>query len=117
MNDDFNSPILIAQLFDAVKYINAVKNGHQQIDENTKKQLFEKMDVFIFEVLGLKKDRQQQPVQNKEQLNDIVELLIDLRNSARDNKDFKTSDQIRDKLKDIGITLKDSKEGTDYFIQ
>ena len=117
MNDDFNSPILIAQLFDAVKYINAVKNGHQQIDENTKKQLFEKMDVFIFEVLGLKKDRQQQPVQNKEQLNDIVELLIDLRNSARDNKDFKTSDQIRDKLKDIGITLKDSKEGTDYLIQ
>lgn len=117
MNDDFNSPILIAQLFEAVKYINAVKNGKQEIDEKTKSLLQEKMSAFIFDVLGLIQDDQKQQSENPEQLNKTVELLIDLRNSARENKDFNTSDKIRDALKNLGIQLKDTKEGTDYLIE
>ena len=117
MNDDFNSPILIAQLFEAVKFINAVKNGKQEIDEKTKSLLQEKMSAFIFDVLGLIKDDQKQQSENPEQLNKTVELLIDLRNSARENKDFNTSDKIRDALKNLGIQLKDTKEGTDYLIE
>ena len=117
MNDDFNSPILIAQLFEAVKYINAVKNGKQEIDEKTKSLLQEKMSAFIFDVLGLIQDDQRQQSENPEQLNKTVELLIDLRNSARENKDFNTSDKIRDALKNLGIQLKDTKEGTDYLIE
>ncbi len=117
MNDDFNSPILIAQLFEAVKYINAVKNGQQQIDEKTKKELLDTMTAFIFDVLGLKEVDQQQDSKSADQLNKTVELLINLRNSARDNKEFETSDQIRNALKAMGISLKDSKEGTDFTIQ
>lgn len=117
MNDDFNSPILIAQLFEAVKFINAVKNGKQEIDEKTKSLLQEKMSAFIFDVLGLIQDDQKQQSENPEQLNKTVELLIDLRNSARENKDFNTSDKIRDALKNLGIQLKDTKEGTDYLIE
>ncbi len=117
MNDDFNSPILIAHLFEAVKYINAVKNGKQEIDEKTKSLLQEKMSAFIFDVLGLIQDDQKQQSENPEKLNKTVELLIDLRNSARENKDFNTSDKIRDALKNLGIQLKDTKEGTDYLIE
>ena len=115
MNDDFNSPLLIAQLFDAVKYINAVKSGKQTIDQKTKTLLIEKFNAFIFDVLGLKEQQETQS-QQTDQLDKTLALLIELRNTARENKDFQTSDRIRDGLNTIGIQLKDGKEGTEYII-
>ncbi|WP_034889415.1 cysteine--tRNA ligase [Gillisia sp. Hel_I_29] len=115
MNDDFNSPILIANLFEAVKLVNGIKDGEEKISTEDRDTLKTTMHEFIFDVLGLidvaiaNKD-------SSEKLSGIVEMLIEMRAQARNNKDFATSDQIRDKLLDLGIQLKDGKEGTTFSI-
>lgn len=115
MNDDFNTPILIAHLFDAVKHINLIKEGKEQITEADKALLHEAMNSFIFDILGL--EQQSGQSQDTEKLSQVVELLIGLRKEARDNKDFATSDKIRDQLAEMGIQLKDGKDGTTFSIQ
>ena len=115
MNDDFNSPILIAQLFEASKYINGLKDGKETISEFDLVLLKKTMHDFIFEVLALVDDTAESS-SNTNHLNGALELLISLRNQARANKDFKTSDQIRDQLLEAGIQLKDGKEGTTFSL-
>lgn len=115
MNDDFNSPILIAHLFDAAKLIHAVAEGNQQLNAADIALLKQTMYDFMFEVMGL------EAVGNgggdTDKLDKTVGLLIELRNQARANKDFATSDSIRDQLAEAGIQLKDSKEGTTYSLK
>lgn len=116
MNDDFNSPILIATLFDAVKFINSVKEGEGKISASDKELLRSTMDAFIFDVLGLV-DTTVEINGNTEKLSGTIDILIKLRSQARENKDFATSDQIRDQLLSIGIQLKDGKEGTTFSVE
>lgn len=115
MNDDFNSPILIAQLFEAAKAINAAKEGSVTFTKSDIEVLQKTMYDFIFEVLGLQ-DNSALNTNNGSQLADTVDILIGLRNQARANKDFATSDLIRDQLKEAGIQLKDGKEGTTFSL-
>ncbi|MEM7187735.1 MAG: cysteine--tRNA ligase [Bacteroidota bacterium] len=115
MNDDFNSPILIAQLFEAAKVINAVKEGSASITETDRGMLQQTLHDFMFDVLGLV-DISSQSADDSNKLNGAVELLIELRNKARANKDFETSDTIRDQLQEVGIQLKDGKDGTTYSL-
>ncbi len=112
MNDDFNTPILIANLFEAVKQINLVKEGKGSITTEDKQLLETTLKAFVFDVLGLEEVSEQD--QDSEQLAGVVNLLIQLRNEARANKDFTTSDKIRDELAGLGIQLKDGKEGTTF---
>lgn len=112
MDDDFNSPMLIAQLFEAVKIINQIFEGTLKISENDKQVFMIKMKEFIEDILGLMPINGEQ----NEKLHKAIELLIELRNQARANKDFATSDQIRDELKESGIQLKDGKEGTSFIL-
>ncbi len=114
MNDDFNTPILIAKLFDAVKHINLIKEGSETITQKDKELLLETMQNFVLDILGLE-DKQGSSV-DSEKLSGVVELLIQLRKEARENKDFTTSDKIRDQLAELGIQLKDGKEGTTYSL-
>jgi len=114
MNDDFNTPVLIAQLFDAVKQINLIKEGKQELNVEDLKTLHNFFKGFTFDVLGLLDQAEETSVSK---VPELVELLIELRAKARDNKDFATSDQIRDQLAALGIQLKDSKEGTSFTIQ
>lgn len=114
MNDDFNSPILIAHLFDAVKFINSVKDGKDQITTADLADLAQTMKAFIYDVLGLVDENEGS--QNSEKLGDVVEILIDMRKEARANKNFALSDEIRDRLLAIGIQLKDGKDGTTFSI-
>lgn len=114
MNDDFNTPILIAKLFDAVKHINLIKEGSETITKEDREILFDTMKSFVFDVLGLE-DKQSSNA-DSEKLSGVVELLIQLRKEARENKDFATSDKIRDQLAGLGIQLKDGKEGTTYSL-
>ena len=114
MNDDFNTPILIAHLFDAVKQINIIKEGNESISEADKKFLQTTMDNFIFNVLGLESATSNEG--KTDTLSGVVQLLIELRNKARANKDFAMSDQIRDELIALGIQLKDGKDGTTFSI-
>ena len=115
MNDDFNSPILIAQLFEAVKIINTAKEGTTQLDKENIDIINKTMHDFIFDVLALEENNTTNSGVDH-QLSDAVNILIDLRNQARNNKDFHTSDLIRDQLKEAGIHLKDGKDGTTFSL-
>jgi cysteinyl-tRNA synthetase len=115
MNDDFNSPILIAQLFEGAKYITAMKEGKASITMNDLDVLKKTMHDFLFEVLGLV-DHSSEGGDDNNKLTGTIDLLIELRNKARVNKDFATSDKIRDQLLKVGIQLKDGKDGTTYSL-
>jgi len=115
MNDDFNSPILIAHLFDAVKTINLLKEEKETISQMDLNLLTTTLNEFIFDVLGLV-DEMQESEKTTNRLDDVVALLIEMRNEARANKNFALSDEIRDKLLNVGIQLKDSKEGTTFTL-
>ena len=116
MNDDFNSPILIAQLFQAVKQINIMKEGKAKITAQDLELLKNTMSDFIFDVLGLVDNTEAADNDFSNKLSGTVELLIKLRAEARINKDFATSDKIRDELAVMGIELKDGKDGTSFTI-
>jgi cysteinyl-tRNA synthetase len=112
MNDDFNSPILIANLFEAVKYINQIKEGNETLSEEDLHSFKATINAFVFDILGLVNVTKTET--NTEKLSGAVELLIRLRQQARANKDFAMSDKIRDELAQVGIQLQDGKEGTTF---
>lgn len=113
MDDDFNSPIALASLSKFLSLMNSILTGTQTITAGTLLKTREVLDAFG-EVLGLYRDRMGGPTQVTDEatLDGLVKLLIDLRAQARKNKDFKTADQIRAQLKDLGIILEDEKSGT-----
>lgn len=110
MNDDFNSPVVIAQLFEGVRIINSVYDGHESLTANDLELLTLTFNEFITDILGLLPEE----TGKDDIVDNLVQTIITLRQQARENKDFKTSDLIRDELKKIGIALKDSKEGTSW---
>jgi len=112
MNDDFNTPILIATLFEAVKFINQVNDGNASITTEGLELLKETIDIFVFGILGLVNVSKESTGSDK--LASAVEILIKLRKEARLNKDFALSDKIRDELAEAGIQLNDSREGTTF---
>lgn len=108
MNDDFNSPVLIAHLFDAARLINSIYDGKAGISESGLTAFKLLVEQFVFDVLGLKEERGG----DDDSVNRLMDAIIDIRNEAKSNKDYATSDRIRDHLAKIGIQIKDSKEGT-----
>ncbi|SQB46881.1 Cysteine--tRNA ligase [Chryseobacterium jejuense] len=112
LTDDFNSPILIAHLFEAVKYIFALNDGKETISTADFEDLKSTLNAFIFDVLGLQAVEEN----NNEKLDQTLKVLIELRNQARKSKNFELSDQIRDKLLAEGIELKDGRDGTSYVL-
>ena len=114
MNDDFNSPILIAQLFEGVHYINLLKDNKATLTTEDLLTLTTAMNSFVFEVLGLKDEKGADG--SNEKLEGVVNMLIEMRREARANKNFALSDEIRNKLTGLGIELKDTKEGTTFSI-
>jgi cysteinyl-tRNA synthetase len=114
MNDDFNTPILIAQLFEGVRFINLLKDEKETLNTADLKLFTTTMQAFVFDVLGLEEEKSNG---STDKLEGVVNMLIGMRKQARDNKDFALSDQIRDQLIALGIQLKDGKEGTSFSIQ
>jgi len=110
MNDDFNTSILVANLFEAVKRINLINDGNETITQDDLIKLEKAMILFIYDVLGLEITTEN----SNEKLAPVMDLVIDLRQQARENKDWTTSDKIRDGLAAAGITIKDGKEGTSW---
>lgn len=111
MDDDFNTPILIAHLFDGVKMINTIKDGSESVSTDDLALLKNEFNGFIFEVLGLISDQNNE---NSEKLDEVLKMLIEMRNQARVDKNWALSDQIRDQLLALDIQLKDGKNGTEY---
>ncbi|NMR35977.1 cysteine--tRNA ligase [Chryseobacterium aquaticum] len=112
LNDDFNSPVLIAHLFEAVKFIFALKDEKETISTADLEDLKSTLHAFVFDVLGLQAIEEN----NNEKLDQTLQVLIELRNQARKSKNFDLSDQIRDKLLAEGIELKDGRDGTSYVL-
>jgi len=109
MNDDFNSPVAIAELFEAARIINTVYDGSAKITADELDKLKALINDFVFDIFGLKDEES-----SNLELNEILEMMIELRKEAKENKDYATSDSIRLGLQKIGIQLKDSKEGTTW---
>ncbi|NBL65316.1 cysteine--tRNA ligase [Flavobacterium sp. NST-5] len=114
MNDDFNTPILIAELFEGVRFINLLKEKTESISAEDLKTFSNAMSGFIFDILGLKDEKTSGAGNDK--LENVVNMLIGMRNEARANKDFALSDNIRNQLTSLGIHLKDGKDGTTFTI-
>ena len=115
MNDDFNSPILIAHLFEGVRFVNLLKDRNATISETDFTDFKTTFETFIFDILGLQNSKD--IAENSDKVEGLVNMLIEMRNLARANKDFAMSDLIRNQLLELGIQLKDGKEGTSFSIQ
>jgi cysteinyl-tRNA synthetase len=112
MNDDFNSPILIAQLFEGIRFVNVLNDKRETITSEDLATLKCTLESFIFDVLGIKNEKATTDTSDK--LDGVVTMLIVMREEARANKNWALSDEIRDKLLALGIQLKDGKEGTSF---
>jgi cysteinyl-tRNA synthetase len=115
MDDDLNSPILLSYLFEGVKYINAASDGTERIasgDLEIMKSLFK---TFVFEILGLKDE---EAGKSRDKLTgDLMKIIINLRQDAKDRKEWGISDKIREELKNAGIVLKDLKDGAEWKVE
>ncbi len=115
MNDDLNSPVVIAQLFDLVKSINSISEGKEQIAEAELKELKELFNNWVFNILGL---QMAECGEEKSDLSgDLIDLILEIRQEAKKNKDFATADFIRDQLKAKGVIVKDKKDGFEWEIE
>jgi cysteinyl-tRNA synthetase len=112
MNDDFNTPILLAHLFEGVKYVHLVNDGKEQLNEADLQLLQITLATFVFDVLGI--ENEELSADTSKKLDGTISLLMQMRMDARAAKNFALSDQIRDQLLDLGIQLKDGKDGTSY---
>jgi cysteinyl-tRNA synthetase len=112
LDDDLNSSILLSHLFEGVRLVNSVADGNETVDSPGLESLKELFNTFVFEILGLKDET---AVQGDEKLTgDLMKIIIDLRQDAKNNKDWPTSDKIRNELKSAGIALKDLKDGAEW---
>ncbi|WP_167610806.1 cysteine--tRNA ligase [Maribellus sediminis] len=116
LSDDLNSPIAIAHLFDGVKMINSIKAGTESISATDLEELRKFYHTIVFDVLGLKEEQASAGGDNHI-LAETLELLINLRRDAKANKDWATADKIRDELNEIGIELKDTKDGVEWSLK
>jgi cysteinyl-tRNA synthetase len=116
MNDDFNSPITIARLFDGLKMINAIEAEKESISEEDLQKLKEVFHTFYFDILGLAMEDSDAGVGN-EITGELMELILAFRKAAKEQKDYVTADKIRDKLKALNIIVKDHKDGADWTFE
>ena len=114
MNDDLNSPIVIAHLFDAARAINSVKDGKATISAEDLKELQDVFHTFVFDILGIKDEAASGGSNNNEAFGKAMDLLLTIRQQAKANKDWATSDKIRNELTAIGFDIKDTKDGAEW---
>lgn len=114
MNDDFNTPVLISHLFEGVKIINSCKDGNLKLDQRNIDLAKEIFELFIFEILGIKKTNAN--ISN-DISDDVMNIVLELRAKAKTEKDWTTADLIREELKKINIEVKDSSEGSSWQIK
>lgn len=114
MNDDFNTPIAISHLFDALKAINLVHDGKETINTTDLDELKAVFKAFIEDVLGLKSENDASS--GNEAYKKAIDLLLTMRLEAKQNKDWATSDKIRNELTALGFEIKDTKDGFEWKI-
>jgi cysteinyl-tRNA synthetase len=114
MNDDFNTPILIAHLFDGVRIINSVKDGKESLNTSDLQQLKTIFNTFFTNILGFTTHKESG---RNNLTNEVMKLVLQLRSNAKKSKDFDTADLIRDKLDEVGIQIKDERESSSWELK
>ena len=117
MNDDLNTPTVIATLFDACKVINQANDGHAALSQADIDELKSVFKTYLFDVLGIRDDAAGGDSVNLEPYRNAVDLLLEMRRTAKANKDWATSDLIRDKLAEFGFEVKDTKDGFEWKVK
>ncbi|HBX51871.1 MAG: cysteine--tRNA ligase [Bacteroidetes bacterium RIFOXYA12_FULL_35_11] len=115
MSDDLNTPIVIAHLFDSVKTINSVAAGSGSLSKEDIDELRNVFSLFLFDILGLQAETNSSD--NSKTLEEVVNLMLNLRMEAKSRKDFETSDKIRNELTKIGFEIKDKKDGFEWTLK
>ncbi len=115
MNDDFNAPILVANLFEGARISNSVNDGKETITTDDLAMLKSIMHSFVFDVLGLKSELSNSG--NDTALKGVMEVILDIRRDAKERKDFAASDKLRNDLTKYKITIKDTKDGVTWSIE
>ena len=111
MNDDFATPMVISHLFEAARIINTAADGKLKLSQADIDELRWLFDTFLFEILGMKDEAASD---NTSLIDGLMHVILDIRATAKANKDWTTSDRLRDALKELGVTVKDGKDGTTY---
>ena len=114
MDDDFNTPILIAHLFDGVRIINSIKDGTESLNASDLEQLKTLFNTFVTDILGLISAKESS---GNDLTNEVMELILQLRGNAKKTKDFGTADLIRDELDKVGIQIKDGRDGSSWEVK
>jgi len=115
MNDDLNSPILIAHLFDAARIINSANDKKESLTAEDIGLLRSMMHTFVFDILGLLPEND--PQAGNQVISNLMNIILDLRREARTNKDWATSDRLRDALAQAGVSIKDTKDGATWDLE
>jgi cysteinyl-tRNA synthetase len=111
MNDDFSTPVVISHLFEAARIINTAADGKLKLCQADIDELRGIFDTFLFDILGMKDEAASD---NTALIDGLMHIILDIRATAKANKDWATSDKIRDALKEAGVTVKDGKDGATY---
>ena len=114
MNDDFNTPILIAHLFEAVRIVNSAKASDEQLKKEDIQQLNRLFDTFVFNILGLQED---QDTKGNDLTKEVMNIILQLRGNAKANKDWTSADLIRDELKKLNIEVRDGSDGSSWEVK
>jgi cysteinyl-tRNA synthetase len=117
LNDDLNTPILIAHLFDAIKFINKAAEGNASISLESLTELKMLFEDFLVHILGLKTDIEEAQAQSGGLDGELMNLLIQLRTEAKQEKNFALADKIRNELSSLNVELKDTKDGVEWSIK
>ena len=115
MNDDLNTPIVIAHLFEVVKLINQVNDSKEKLTQEDIDFLKSFMHTFIFELLGMRDEKASNG--NDKVIGYLMETILTIRQDAKKNKDYATADKIRDELTKLGIVIKDTKDGAKWSLK
>ncbi len=115
MDDDLNTPGLLSCLFEGVKYINSVSDGSETLDPPGLESLKDLFGTFVFDILGLSEETETKA--DEKLTGELMKIIIGLRQEARRNGDFSTSDKIRDELRKAGVVLKDKKDGAVWEVE
>ena len=113
MNDDFNTPILISHLFDGVRIINSVKDGTEQLSIRDLADLKQLFQTFVTDILGLKSNKEAE----NDLTNEVMDVILQLRSKAKENKDWDSADLIRNELNKLNIQIKDAKDGSSWELK
>jgi cysteinyl-tRNA synthetase len=112
INDDLNSPILLSHLFDGVKYINSANEGIEKLNSDDIETLKSLYNTFVTDILGLKDDSSEKS--DEKFTGELVNMILNMRQDAKNRKDWTASDKIREDLNKLGINIKDRKNGADW---